>query len=87
MALKSICISLLTFMLFASAGVYANSHDRKPPKEAVEACANGTENDQVSFETPHGDIVEASCQIIDGELVALPANGADDMKQGPKKRH
>jgi hypothetical protein len=87
MTLKSISMSLLTFMLFASAGVYANPHDKKPPKEAVEACANGAENDQVSFETPHGDTLEASCQMIDGELVAVPANGPDDMKQRPKKRN
>jgi hypothetical protein len=85
MTLKLINMSLLTFMLFASTGVYASPHDKKPPKEAFEACANGAENDQVSFETPHGDSFEASYQMTDGELVAVPANGPDDMKQRPKK--
>ncbi|MGK0410907.1 MAG: hypothetical protein ACJASB_003096 [Shewanella psychromarinicola] len=86
MTLKPISIGLLSFMLLVSVGANANPHDRKPPKEAVEACANSAENDQVSFDTPHGDTLEASCQIIDGELVAVPANGPDDMKQPPKQR-
>jgi hypothetical protein len=87
MTLKPISIGLLSFMLLVSVGANANPHDRKPPKEAVEACANSAENDQVRFDTPRGDTLEASCQIIDGELVAVPANGPDDMKQPPKQRN
>ncbi|MGI2111581.1 hypothetical protein ACRN9C_19640 [Shewanella frigidimarina] len=87
MILKPICIGVLSFMLLASFVANANPHDRKPPKEAVEACANSVENDQVSFDTPRGDTLEATCQIIDGELVAVPANGPDGMKQPPKQRN
>ncbi|MBB1427468.1 MULTISPECIES: hypothetical protein [Shewanella] len=87
MTLKPIYIGVLSFMLLASFAANANPHDRKPPKEAVEACANSAENDQVSFDTPRGDTLEATCQIIDGELVAVPANGPDDMKQPPKQRN
>ncbi|MBB1440015.1 hypothetical protein H5202_15310 [Shewanella sp. SG41-4] len=87
MTLKPICIGLLSFMALTSVGANANPHDRKPPKEAVEACANSAENDQVSFDTPRGDTLEATCQIIDGELVAVPANGPENMKQPPKQRN
>ena len=58
----------------------------KPPQEAIEACASSSENSQVSFETPRGDTLEATCKMIEGELVAVPDNAPDDMKQPPKKR-
>jgi len=87
MTLKPITIGLLSLMLFASIGVYASPHDRKTPKEAVEACANSAENDQVSFETPNGDTLEASCKMMDGELVAVPANGPDGGNRPPKQRN
>ncbi|QDE30908.1 MULTISPECIES: hypothetical protein [Shewanella] len=75
MTLNPISIGILTLSLFTSAAVYANPHDGKPPKEAIEACANSAENDQVSFETPRGDTIEATCTLMDGELVAVPAGG------------
>ncbi|MGX9461902.1 hypothetical protein ACWXWU_11795 [Shewanella sp. A14] len=87
MTLNPISISILTLSLFASAAVYANPHGGKPPKEAIEACANSAENDQVSFESPHGDTIEATCILMDEELVAVPTNAPDDMKQRPKKQH
>lgn len=45
-----------------------------PPPEAVETCAGLNEGDSVSFETPRGDTLEASCQLIKEQLVAVPNN-------------
>ncbi|GGQ18824.1 hypothetical protein [Shewanella litoralis] len=86
MTLNPINITLLTLSLVASAAVFANPPGGKPPQEAIDACASSSENSQVSFETPRGDTLEATCKMIDGELVAVPDNAPDDMKQPPKKR-
>ncbi|MCL1113139.1 MULTISPECIES: hypothetical protein [Shewanella] len=77
---------LLSLSLVASASALANPPGGKPPQEAIEACASSSENSQVSFETPRGDTLEATCKMIEGELVAVPDNAPDDMKQPPKKR-
>lgn len=43
-----------------------------PPPEAIEACANLQEGDTVSFEPLRGDTLEATCEIIEDQLVAVP---------------
>ncbi|WP_076537358.1 hypothetical protein [Shewanella sp. UCD-KL21] len=47
---------------------------RKPPQEAYTICENKNAEDQVSFTTPKGDEIEATCILIDEELVAVPNN-------------
>ena len=53
--------------------------DGKPPQEAIEACADKSEGEVVSFETPRGDQMEATCTLIEEQLVAVP--------EGHKHRH
>lgn len=84
MTFNPMIIGLLTFSVFATAGVYANPHDGKPPKEAIAACADSAENDKVSFETPRGDTIEATCTLMDGELVAVPEGGAGERPDRPR---
>ena len=87
MTLNPISIGFVTLSLLVSASVLANPPGGKPPQEAIEACANSAENTQVSFETPRGDSIEATCQLFNGELVAVPDNPPEDMQQGQKKRN
>ncbi|GAB2676956.1 hypothetical protein [Aliiglaciecola aliphaticivorans] len=44
----------------------------KPPQEAIEACSGKSEGDEVSFSTPRGDTITATCQTMEDELVAVP---------------
>ncbi|GAC16128.1 hypothetical protein [Aliiglaciecola lipolytica] len=44
----------------------------KPPPEAFEACEGKSEGDEVSFTTPRGDNITASCKTMQNELVAVP---------------
>ncbi|WP_342805117.1 hypothetical protein [Alteromonas sp. M12] len=44
----------------------------KPPQEAIEVCEGKSEGDEVSFSTPRGDTITATCQIMQDELVAVP---------------
>ena len=43
-----------------------------PPPEAIEACVDKAEGDVVSFEGRRGESVEATCEMVDDQLVAVP---------------
>ena len=45
----------------------------KPPQEAIDACNDKESGEEVSFETPRGDTLEATCKMINDQLVAVPA--------------
>ena len=57
----------------------------KPPKEAFEACENKAEGEEVSFITPRGDQLTASCKLMKAVLVAVPLNGKKPLKHDHKK--
>ncbi|MEP4890550.1 MAG: hypothetical protein ABJV04_11020 [Aliiglaciecola sp.] len=44
----------------------------KPPQEAIDACSGKSEGDEVSFSTPRGDTLTATCKTMEDELVAVP---------------
>lgn len=48
--------------------------NRRPPREAVEACDGMTEQDLVSFETRDAKIKEGICTLMDDTLVAMPTD-------------
>lgn len=48
--------------------------NKQPPKEAIEACSDKSEGDEVTFETPRGDEVKGICMTMDEQLVAVPEN-------------
>lgn len=67
-------VSLLILSL-AMGYVSANPkppRDGKPPREAIEACVDKSEGDVVTFETPRGDQLEATCKLMEEQLVAVP---------------
>jgi hypothetical protein len=47
----------------------------KPPQEAFDACKGKEEGTAVEVTTPRGTL-KATCKSIQGQLVAVPANGA-----------
>ncbi len=53
---------------------YAGSRGQQgPPPEAIEACKTKQEGDTVTFSGRGGESLSATCQTIEGELVAVPA--------------
>lgn len=78
--LRSAFITALTISAFANA---KPDRPKGPPPEAKEACVNKTEGDSVSFSTPRGDTIEASCQMLEDELVAVPL----DHEQRKERKH
>ena len=51
-----------------------------PPPEAIEACKDKNEGAKVEIATPRGEKIKATCEQIDGQLVAVPEGGF----RGPK---
>ncbi|WP_448249410.1 hypothetical protein [Thalassotalea agariperforans] len=65
---------LLILSVLMSTPVLAEKlHQHKPPKEAFVACENKAEGDLVSFISPKGDTIEASCKLMKAVLIAVPA--------------
>jgi hypothetical protein len=45
---------------------------RQPPQEAIDACTDQEESAEVTFSGRRGETLSATCQRIDGQLVAVP---------------
>ena len=43
-----------------------------PPPEAIKACEGKQDGDSVSFKGREGESLSATCQSINGQLVAVP---------------
>ena len=54
-----------------------------PPPEAIEACEGQASGDVVTFKGRRGDSVKATCQEIEGQLVAVP-EGMEPGDRPPK---
>ena len=53
------------------------------PEEAFTACQGKEEGDKIQFLLPDGEMVTASCEVVDDHLVALPENKSDrEMRPG-----
>lgn len=69
---------VLTFTILSTATVYAfgdkKGRPQGPPPEAIEACEGKAVGDAVEFTGRRGETLEATCQEIDGQLVAVPDN-------------
>ena len=68
---------LSIIFMAASSSVQAtaeNEKPRKPPKEAIEACVDRQENDNVQFSGRRGETIDAKCLTKHGTLVAVPTS-------------
>ena len=71
-ALLGLGLVLVSASCAANEGRGDREQRRAPPPEAIEACADKAEGDTVSFETPRGDTLSGTCNLVEGELVAVP---------------
>ncbi|MBU2976813.1 hypothetical protein [Alteromonas sp. C1M14] len=69
-------VTLLALISFSSVSCAQQGGPRgqKPPQEAFDVCADAAEGDTVTITSPEGDEVEATCKLMDDELVAVPDN-------------
>ena len=69
-------IAILAFLallpLTACGKDNVNSHRQTPPPEAVAACKDKAVGKSVTFTGRRGESIKAICQIIEGQLVAVP---------------
>lgn len=80
MKLKGIvkALVMLMFLVMIPAGVYANSEQgnrgrmQGPPPEAIKACTGKQVGDTVSFKGRRGETLNATCQTVEDQLVAVP---------------
>ncbi|AFU99260.1 hypothetical protein M5M_10395 [Simiduia agarivorans SA1 = DSM 21679] len=54
---------------------------RKPPEEAITACADASEGSQVSFTLANGDTINGTCVNHRGQLLAIPDEHLARMKR------
>lgn len=66
-----VAIVLFAAATLLPAGVFAQG----PPPEAFELCKDKAIGDAVEIQTPDGKTMEATCQDMQGKLVAMPAGG------------
>lgn len=55
---------------------------RKPPQEAIEACAGKAKGDEVSFLGRHDEMIAARCEIIGEFMAAVPNKHKHKRKKG-----
>jgi len=59
-----------------------------PPPEAIEACRDKNKGDTVEITSPRGEKMNAVCEQIDGQLIAVPEGGFRGQKVlPPGERH
>ncbi|MEG3767877.1 hypothetical protein [Alteromonas sp. 14N.309.X.WAT.G.H12] len=68
--------TLVALLSFSSLGYAQEGPPRgqKPPQEAYDVCVDAQEGDAVTITSPEGDEVEATCKLMDDDLVAVPDN-------------
>jgi len=71
---SSIVLASLFIAFTATQAVAEDKGRRGPPPEAFEVCEGQSEGASVSFTTPKGDSVEATCKLMREKLVAVPDN-------------
>jgi hypothetical protein len=80
MNISKVRLMVLTIILSStviSANVFANPNrgdNKKPPKEAIEACVDKNEGDSVTFTTRHGHTLTGVCTTMNDLFVAVPEN-------------
>lgn len=70
---KSLLIMLALLVVVPATGCTAgNQRSQGPPPEAIAACKDKAVGDTVQFSGRRGETIEATCQEIEGQIVAVP---------------
>lgn len=72
--IKSLMIMLILLSVVPATGCTAGNKQRPqgPPPEAIAACKEKAVGDTVQFSGRRGKTIEATCQEIEGQVVAVP---------------
>ena len=84
--MKKMLTSIILVIISCGSSVSVSAQDqqrqmRKPPQEAYTLCEDKSENDVVNITTPEGDEIEATCQLMGDQLVAVPENHKPPQRQ------
>lgn len=83
-------MTLSMLLLLATTNALANPQhrqDKGPPPEAIEACADQEKGTVVSFETPRGETLEATCRLMHEQLIAVPNNHKRKRRQEERQEN
>ncbi|WP_319548194.1 hypothetical protein [Desulfogranum marinum] len=72
---KSLVILFMFLAVIPATGCTAGNDNRRqqgPPPEAIAACKDKAVGDTVQFSGRRGETIEATCQEIEGQIVAVP---------------
>lgn len=70
--LSTVVIVAMISVVAACAKGDKGGRPQGPPPEAFEACEGKAEGDSVSFKGPRGESLEATCEMMNDQLVAVP---------------
>ncbi|MCB9479218.1 MAG: hypothetical protein H6683_06015 [Deltaproteobacteria bacterium] len=59
----------------AAAGTLPDGTTAGPPSEALEACDGLAIADECIIETPFGDLLDGTCEDIEGDVACVPLDG------------
>lgn len=70
-------ITVLTLLVLMPLTACGKGNDKRggaqgPPPEAIEACEGKSAGDNVSFSGRRGETLNATCEEVEGQLVAVP---------------
>jgi len=70
-----ICLAGMLLAALPAWGAYGpgERQPRRPPQEAYDACKGKIDGESVEVTTPRGGAMKAVCRMLNGELVAVPA--------------
>lgn len=71
-AFFTLILTLSVVSMHALANQGKGPRHGKPPKEAIEACENKSEGEQVSFTTKRGHELSGTCKLMEEMMVAVP---------------
>jgi hypothetical protein len=75
MAAMLVATGILTVSAWASYGASEHAGAKGPPPEALEACSEKSEGTAVEMATPKGEVIKATCKMVNDNLVAVPEGG------------
>lgn len=70
---KSLLIMFIFLAAVPATGYTAgNQRPQGPPPEAIAACKDKAAGDTVQFSGRRGETIDATCQEVEGQIVAVP---------------
>ena len=75
--IMKVTLALVLLPLFTMTGCakekyHQHRRRQRPPAEAIQACEGKQVGNRVEFTGRNGETIKASCQEINGQLVAVP---------------